>query len=452
MISMSLTETATVLNANYDGADDYFYGCSTDTRTLQKGQLFIAIRGERFDGHDYLANAKQQGAVAALVEKTVNQPLAQIRVNDSRRAMGELAGHWRARFRIPLVAVTGSNGKTTVKEMLGSILAQKAPVLTTRGNLNNDIGVPLTLFGLGDEHRYAVIEMGANHPGEISWLSRLARPSVAVITQCAPAHLEGFGSIEGVAKGKAEIYEGLLDDGVAIINADDDYAGLWHEKIGDSKTISFGLGSDADITATEINYLTADGKQSFSLVTPVGKTRIQLALPGRHNIMNALAAAACASALNIDIDTIKTGLEQLQPGMGRLQIKPGIKGLTILDDTYNANPVSLQAAIDVMSLYQGEHWVVLGDMGELGVEARALHADAGELAKQKGVKRLFGLGPLSEAAVGAFADGAEHFEDMDLLIEHLKSLAGENIIMLVKGSRAMQMERIVNALQESRTC
>jgi UDP-N-acetylmuramoyl-tripeptide--D-alanyl-D-alanine ligase len=264
MISMLLSAAATAIEARLHGSDVVFSGCSTDSRSLAPGALFIALRGERYDGHDFVAAARERGASAALVEEeTDTGPLPLLIAPDTRAAMGRLAGHWRSGFDLPLIALTGSNGKTTVKEMISAILSQQAPVLATRGNLNNDIGVPLTLFGLGAEHRYAVMEMGANHPGEIDYLSRLARPTVALITQCAPAHLEGFGSIDGVARAKAEIFNGLLKNGTAVINADDDYAGFWSDTASAYRRISFGLGGDADISATNLRFDADSGRQSF---------------------------------------------------------------------------------------------------------------------------------------------------------------------------------------------
>ncbi len=452
MISMSLNETANVLGTSYDGPTLQFEGCSTDSRTLKEGQLFIAISGERFDGHDFMDVARQRGAVAAIVEREADQGLAQIKVENTRKAMGELARYWRSKFTIPLVAITGSNGKTTVKEMLSSILGLDAPVLATQGNLNNDIGVPLTLFGLDRQYRYAVIEMGANHPGEISWLSHIARPSVAVITQCAPAHLEGFGSVAGVARAKAEIYEGLEPEGIAVINNDDEFAPFWYERTENFQSLGFGIKTPADISADDISYIKGGIRQEFKLLTPAGKVRIELALPGRHNIMNALAAAACAHALNFDLAQIKRGLEKVMPVKGRLQPKPGMNGSTILDDTYNANPASLQAGVEVLQHYSGKHWLILGDMGELGEESGELHSRAGQMAKDNGIERLFALGPLSREAARSFDEGAEHFNSSDALIDRVKSLVTPDVTLLVKGSRAMQMERIVDALQEAVTC
>lgn len=448
MISMKLSSAAKLLNATYFGEDVVFRGCSTDSRHLDSGELFIAIKGERFDGHDFLENARQRGAVAAMVTKTNQQDLPTLVVDDTRKAMGKLAATWRSGFDVPLIAVTGSNGKTTVKEMLVSILGLKAPVLATRGNLNNDIGVPLTLFGLGEEHRYAVVEMGANHPGEISWLSHIARPTVAIITQCAPAHLEGFGSVEGVARAKAEIFDGLEPEGIAIINADDDFAELWRNKVIGLRQISFGLKNQSDITARSISPSIDTGMNNFRLCTPSGNIDISLPLLGQHNIMNAMAAAACALALEIELTLVKQGLERMKPVKGRLEMKKGLRGSRIIDDTYNANPVSLTAAIKTAASFSGKHWLALGDMGELGTQSESLHEGAGCIARENGIEKVFAVGPLSENAVRSFGQGAEHFSSVEKMIEAIEKEITADVTLLVKGSRSMQMERVVGALED----
>lgn len=453
MIQMNLSLAAKSLDAGYQGQDVTFTGCSTDTRSLKNGELFIAIKGEHFDGHDFLREAREHGAVAAMIDSDIQQDeLPLLKVANTRQGMGKLAQHWRGQFDIPLVAITGSNGKTTVKEMLVAILGIKANVLSTRGNLNNDIGVPLTLFGLGNEHAYAIIEMGANHPGEIRWLSHIARPTVAVITQCAPAHLEGFGNVEGVARAKSEIYEGLDKQGIAVINADDDYADFWRGKINDLQQLSFGIEHNADVSAKIISGASADDKNRFLLNTPDGSVEILLPLLGQHNIMNALAAATCAIGLGISLTTIKQGLEKMKPVKGRLEIKTGINNSRIIDDTYNANPASLAAAINVLNRFNGKHWLVLGDMGELGPESETIHAMAGEDAKGRGVDRLFATGKLSQLAVKSFGKNAIHFETKEDLSARLKSEITSDVTLLVKGSRAMQMEKVVNSLEIQNQC
>ncbi|MBI2993992.1 MAG: UDP-N-acetylmuramoyl-tripeptide--D-alanyl-D-alanine ligase [Gammaproteobacteria bacterium] len=444
---MRLAEAAQPLNARLVGQDREFRGCSTDSRRLNPGEMFIALRGERFNGHDFVLQAERNGAGAALVEfapPSVTLPLLQ--VADTRKAIGMLAAHWRARFDIPVVAITGSNGKTTVKELVSSILSRHAPVCSTQGNLNNDIGVPITLFALGEEHRFGIVEMGANHKGEIAYLTRLSRPTIAVITQCAPAHLEGFGSIEGVARAKAEIYEGLPPGGAAVINADDRYAGLWRELCSGLRQLTFGLKHTADVTARDLRPGAGPEQGRFTLITPRGAIDVGLSLQGRHNIMNALAASACAEAIGIPLGQICSGLEAVRPVKGRLQLKPGLNRSRILDDTYNANPASLLAALDVLRVYPGRRWLVLGDMGELGEAAAGMHRDAGEAARERDVEQLFAFGDLSRITAEGFGSGARHFESIQELVRAVQAELAPDVTVLVKGSRAMAMERVVDAL------
>ncbi|MFT5395489.1 MAG: UDP-N-acetylmuramoyl-tripeptide--D-alanyl-D-alanine ligase [Gammaproteobacteria bacterium] len=449
MISMSLSKAATAIKSNYNGEDIIFSGCSIDSRTIEKGNLFIAINGENFDGHDYVSMAEEKGAAALLLEREVSHDKPFLKVKDTRMAMGLLARSWREEMTIPVVAITGSNGKTTVKEMVSSILSEISDVHATSGNLNNDIGVPLTLFGLDKKHQYAVIEMGANHPGEIEWLSAIARPNVAVITQCAPAHLEGFGDIDGVAKAKAEIYSGLQPSGTAIINADDAYAEFWCKQCKLLNQLRFGIEStNADIRAKNIQIVKQSTATEFELICSAGAITISLPLSGTHNVMNALAAAACCLGLDVSLQSIKAGLEKMSPVKGRLQTKQGKQGARVIDDTYNANPTSLEAALEVLSSYEGMRYLVLADMGELGDTAIALHRDAGIAAKQAGIDGLFTIGNLSINAMQTYGDGALHFESYDALNKVLVELLTKDTTILVKGSRAMQMERIVNTLTE----
>jgi UDP-N-acetylmuramoyl-tripeptide--D-alanyl-D-alanine ligase len=443
---MRLSEAARVLATSVHGTDAEFLGCSTDSRTLPDGALFFALRGARFDGHRFLAEAGRRGARGAVVERLdagANLPL--LPVPDTRVALGRLARDWRERHPIPFVAVTGSNGKTTVKEMLAAILAPLAPTLVTSGNLNNDIGVPLTLFGLDAGHRYGVVELGANHPGEIAALAALVRPAVAVITQCAPAHLEGFGSVEGVARAKAEIYAGLDPGGTAVINADDAYAAFWRAQCAGRRIVTFGLGSGADVTAEDIRD--EDGVQRFELVAGRARAGVRLRLFGRHNVMNALAAAACGLALEVPLARIGAGLEAVRAVKGRLQLKTARNAARMIDDTYNANPGSLDAALAVLRRFPGRRWLVLGDMGELGADGAALHACAGRAARAAGVERLFALGALSRLAGREFGAGASHFERCEDLVAELAPALAPDVTVLVKGSRAMAMERVVHALE-----
>lgn len=446
MISMRLSDACTAVQGQLNGADRRFTGCSYDSRTLQPGELFIALRGPQRDGHDFIPDALARGAGAALVDREAGYPLPVIKVDDARKRAGLLAAQWRAGFDLPVIAVTGSNGKTTVKEMIRAILSVNAEVLSTRGNLNNDIGVPLTLFRLAPGYSYAVVEMGANHPGEISWLSRITRPDVALITQCAPAHLEGFGSVAGVAEAKAEIYDGLAPGGAAIVNIDDEYAGLWLERTRGNRQISFGTGAHADVRADNIDLAPGAARIRFDLVYNGAGTAVELNLAGRHNVMNALAAAACCLAVDILPAQVSAGLRTVQPVKGRMQLKTGLGGALIFDDTYNANPASLAAALRVANEMPGQAWLVLGDMGELGATAAGLHEQAGAGARELGIERLYGLGELAAHAVTGFGAGAAHFGALDDLVGALRRDLRPGVVLLVKGSRSMGMERVVAAL------
>lgn len=445
---LHLQEIADVLGGRLLGTDGAFDGVGSDTRTLQPGQLFVALQGPSFDGHDYVAAAAARGAVAALVAREVKTELPQVVVADTLAALGELATQWRARFDIPVIEITGSNGKTTVKEMLAAILGQRYEVLATYGNLNNEIGLPRTLLQLDNRHQAAVIEAGASKPGDIAYLTRIAMPVVAVLTNAAGAHLAGFGSLESVARSKGEIFEELGEGGTAIINADDAFAGLWRGQAGIHRVLSFALDAEADVCG---RWRAGDALQ---ITTPQGELSVNLPLPGRHNAMNALAATAAALAVGSSLDDIRTGLESLHPVPGRLCWKAGVNGARILDDTYNANPASLLAALEVLAGTQGERCLVLGDMAELGGEAAALHASAGRHAFDAGVIRLYAVGELSRFAVDAFTEQgsgrAWHFASQRELIEHLQTDLHAGCFLLVKGSRSAHMEHVVDALMEGR--
>ena len=448
---MLMSQAARVLNGELIGGDELFTAVSKDTRDIVTGSLYVAIKGDRFDGHEYVEQANAAGALGALVSEPQSVQLPQIRVNDTRLALGELALYWRQQFTGKLVGITGSNGKTTVKEMTRSILEHAAGadhVLSTVGNLNNDIGMPMTLLSLRQQHRFAVIEMGANHPGEIDYLTHIAKPHVAVITNAGPAHLEGFGSIEKVASSKAEIYPGIVDGGTAVINVDDAYADYWKSvcnKLGDDKhVITFSMQDEsadvyADITQT-------NGKTAIQIKTPRGNGLVELAVPGHHNVMNALAATAVAVALGISLDDVIKGLDAFGGVSGRLATCYTSSGARIINDTYNANPLSLSAAMSVLAAYDGDTWLVFGDMAELGVEKEELHRKVGEQARALGIRHLFATGDLARYAVESFGQDAQFFNDRRQLIKQLEQSITENSVVLVKGSRSMGMEQIVNAL------
>ncbi|NCA68544.1 MAG: UDP-N-acetylmuramoyl-tripeptide--D-alanyl-D-alanine ligase [Sphingobacteriia bacterium] len=430
------------------GQDCRFIAVGTDSRGDCTGQLFVALRGERFDGHDYVGTALASGAVAAMVDHPLPLDIPQWVVEDTTQGLGELAGAWRARFAGHVIAITGSNGKTTVKEMLAAILNQVGSVRATRGNLNNLIGMPLTLLSARDE-TFLVLEMGANHPGEIAAMTRLARPHVALITNAGRAHLEGFGSVDGVARAKGEIASGLPADGVFVFGADSPYATLWRELAQDRAVLTFALDGSADLRAERADIRvewTADGFRT-RLVARHGEHLLPLTLrlAGEHNARNALAAAAVALALGIEPGAIQAGLAELMPVAGRLC--PRRCGeIGVIDDSYNANPDSLAAAIDVMAGLAGRRWLVLGDLGELGPHSLGLHREVGEIARAAGLDRLFSVGTLSAAASAAFGDGARHFPDQESLIQALRDELAPADRVLVKGSRAARMERIVDAL------
>lgn len=440
--SMSLDEIASILSAKREGKNIHVNGLSTDTRTIVGGEIFVALKGPNFDGHEFILQALEKGAVACLVEHPVDADACVI-TEDTHQALGLLAKAWRQRFTKTVFAVTGSNGKTTVKEMIASIAGQHNTVLATQGNLNNDIGVPLTLFRLNQQQEAAVIEMGANHIGEIRYLVNLAQPDIAVLTNAGSAHLEGFGSIEGIAKAKGEIFAGLADKGVAIINADDQFADYWKNIAGEHRIITFGIDKNADVMADISGEWTG---QKIHITTPEGNFDVKLQLLGRHNVMNALAATAASIAAGYSIKQITTGLEQLKPVKGRLQLKKGINNSQVIDDTYNANPSSLKAAINVLHDFSGKRFLALGDMAELGTNASELHKEAGMYAKEKGVDSLYSFGKLAAKAAQEFGGKGFCYDRHEDMIDALKNELSQEVTLLVKGSRSMRMENVVNAL------
>ena len=440
-MNLTLNEIAQITNGQLIGDDRVVIDLSTDTRSLQAGSLFVALIGENFNAHDFIEAGHANHAGAVVVEREINTKCAQIVVPDSYIALRALAAAWRNKFNTPVIGITGSNGKTSVKELIKQILSTQGDVLATVGNLNNHIGVPLSLLGLNENHRHAVIEMGANHPGEIANLTQLANPDVGVITNIGAAHLEGFGSIAGVARAKVELYEYLNPQAIAIVNADEPYRQFWQEAIGQHRQISFGIEQQADVAGEIIDLNTVN------IATPAGVARVVLQTSGRHAAYNALAATATCLGLGVGLDDIKTGLESTQPVAGRLVRLQGLGGACILDDTYNANPASLFAALDVQVQEPGEHWLVLGDMGELGGESIALHKKAGQMAKELGISRLFGIGDLTKNTVAVFGAGAAHFSSHAAVIEQLQNELHKEICVLVKGSRAMHLEMIVADIQ-----
>jgi UDP-N-acetylmuramoyl-tripeptide--D-alanyl-D-alanine ligase len=457
---MLLSEAARAVGGELRGADREFDAVSSDTRGLPRRALFVALKGERFDGHDFLAQAAAEGAAGALVQESgfsnqhsgIGLPLLVVR--DTRLALGDLAAHWRNKFDIPLVAVTGSNGKTTVKEMLAAIMREamdaesripdpESRVLATRGNLNNDIGVPLTLLELRSGHRCAVIEMGMNHSGEIRYLGGLARPDVALVTNAGTAHREFFDSEDGIARAKGEIFEALPARGAAVINADDRHAPLWRHLAAGRRIVEFGLEHEAAVTARyRLRFLESE----IVVKTPLGEAPALLKAPGVHNVRNALAASAAAFALAVPAPQIATGLSRFAGVKGRLQARPAAKGATLIDDTYNANPDSMRAAAAVLGRAPGTKVLVLGDMGELGHGAAQMHADIGAAARASGIDRLHAFGDLSANAARTFGSDARHYARIEDLIAGVKGELAPRVTVLVKGSRFMKMERVVNAL------
>jgi UDP-N-acetylmuramoyl-tripeptide--D-alanyl-D-alanine ligase len=444
----SLRPAAERVGGRLLGADAPFSAVVTDSRADCTGALFVALRGERFDGHDYVAGARAKGAAAALVDHALPLDLPQWVVADTRLALGSLAAAWRARFPGRVAAVTGSNGKTTVKELLAAILSQVGPTRATQGNLNNDIGMPLTLLRAREE-AFLVLEMGANHPGEIAYMTAIGQPEVALITNAGRAHLEGFGSLEGVARAKGEIAQGLPPDGVFVVPGDSPYTPLWQGLAAGRAVLTFALDTPADLWAASGSIASrwdADGFRT-AFVANRGSTLLplELRLAGVHNVRNALAAAAAALALGVGVDAVRAGLLALAPVPGRLCPRTG-SGRRIIDDTYNANPDSVAAAVAVLTGLPGRPWLVLGDLGELGPRSLDLHREAGSQARAAGIERLFCVGTRSAAAADAFGPGAQHFADQAALIAHLRAAMTPDTLVLIKGSRAARMELVLNAL------
>lgn len=443
MLNLRLSEIALWTRGSLIGADAPVRGVCTDTRKLGGGELFVALQGERQDGHDFVAAAAAHGAAAALVARKVDAPIPQVLVTDTLLALGDLASAVRAQRRARVIGITGSNGKTTVKTLTASILARHGRTHVNAGNFNNEIGLPLTLLEMPEDAEYAVLEMGAGKPGDIAYLAAIARPEIGLVNNIAPAHLERMGSLEGVAGTKGALYQALPGDGIAVINADDAFAGFFAGLAGTRRVLRFGLDHAADIGA-EIRALGA--ASDFVLNTPQGATEVMLPLAGRHNVMNALAAASIACALGVPLATIREGLEQAPTVAGRLLRYVTRAGWTLIDDSYNANPGSTAAAIATLALEAGQPWLVLGDMAELGPDAERLHGEIGTLARRSGIARLYTVGRLSRAASAAFGAGAEHFADQPALVAALRAALKPGVVCLVKGSRSSAMDRVVAAL------
>lgn len=444
---MKLSDAAKILNGELKGEDAIFYGASTDTRSIQAGQLFFAWKGDKHDAHNFLDSIEAQGAIGAIVERyTPSVNISQIIVKDSQKALGILAKEWKKQWKGTAIALTGSNGKTTLKEMIASILREKGQTLATEGNYNNHVGCPLTVLKLTDQHEYAVIEMGANHFEEIRYLTKIVQPNVAIVNNAGPCHLEGFGSIEGVAKAKGEIFEGLAKDGIAIINADDDYAKYWLGINTDHKIMTFGIRNDADVMAKNIQ------KQSFELVIHGESIHVNLPLVGVHNILNACAAAAATYSVGVTLAEIKQGLENLHCVKGRLEKIQLSPNHILINDAYNGNPASLKAGIDALEGIADHTWLVLGDMRELGDLAISMHEDCGRYAKVKGFDQLLALGELSQKSAEAFGEGGRHFTSHDDIIatlqENLKAIQNESVAILVKGSNSMKMFVVAEAMMK----
>jgi len=447
MTVSELARTVAALSVAGDGRIG-FSSVSTDTRTLNPGALFVALRGERFDGHEYVAAARERGAAAALVERHADVEMPQVVVADSKRALGVAAAQWRARFTLPVIAVAGSNGKTTVTQMIASILAAahgEKGRLATRGNLNNDIGVPLMLWQLGKQHRSAVFEVGMNHVGEIAYLAELVRPTVALVNNAQREHQEFMQSVEATALENGEVIAALplSEDGVAVFPADDACTPVWRQIAGTRRVVDFALETEAVVSAT---YTTRADAAQVSMVTPLGLLNVELAVTGVHNVRNALAAVACAIGAGVDATAVVSGLQAFRPVAGRgVRLRTSAGGL-LIDDTYNANPDSVRAAIDLLAGCDGERVLVLGDMGEVGARGPEFHREVGAYARERGIEALYALGPMSREAVKAFGKGAAQFGEIDALLTALRPRLGPSVSVLVKGSRFMRMERVVQAL------
>ncbi len=442
MISLRLTEISAVLSGNISGDDLLISSICTDTRNIQKGDLYVALKGENFDGNKFVATAFENGAAAVICEKRTPGKGPQIVVDNTLTALGKLAAYCRSKSTAKIVAITGSNGKTTVKEMVAAILREKGKTVSTQGNFNNEIGLPLSILQLEGDEQFAVLEMGASKIGDIDYLTTIASPDIAIITNVSAAHIEGFGDITSIAKTKGEIFSGLTKNGIAILNIDDPFYDEWANGLSNKQIITFGMSPNADI------QIIGKDKQLLQIQTPKNSLNINIALPGEHNIKNALAAVAVTFALGISAEEIKNGLEKVHPVNGRLCFRKGINQSTIIDDSYNANPASLAAGLTVLAEQKNEKWLLFGDMGELGTEAEKFHKEVAINAKKAGVCRLLACGKFGEKVANEFGNGGKYFTDRKSLAAHLKSKLNSNISLLIKGSRFMKLNEIADQLVE----
>jgi UDP-N-acetylmuramoyl-tripeptide--D-alanyl-D-alanine ligase len=441
---MLLSEAARALQLAPPVRDAQFLRVNSDSRALAKGDLFVAIAGERFDGHDFAGQALAQGASGVLVHRDLGLD-AQIVASDSKLALGALAKSWRARFSLPLIAVTGSNGKTTVTQMLASILTAHAGenAFYTQGNFNNDIGLPLTLLRLRANHSVGVVELGMNHPGEIAYLADIARPTVALVNNAQREHQEFMKSVADVAAENGSVFKFLADGGTAVINADDAFAGTWRKMVLGREVMDFGLKTSADVTA---KVEAAQFGSHLELMTPAGNCEVVLRIPGTHNVLNACAATACALAAGVPLSAVQSGLNAFVPYKGRLQKKVATSGAIVIDDTYNANPDSVRAAIDVLAACGGDRVLVLGRMGEVGDDGPKYHAEVGAYARERGVQEVLTFGEETAPTVAGFGQGAERYAQIEPLNAAALARSRPGVTFLVKGSRSARMERVVAAL------
>jgi len=450
---MSMSHLAALLDRPFDGADVSFRSVSTDTRTLDVDELFFAISGPNFDANEFVDAAGENGAVGAVIGRSLKTTLPTIVVEDTVDALGRFAKAWRSRFDLPIFGVTGSNGKTSVKEMLGAIVSRwLGDGVVSSGNLNNHIGLPLSILKLREHSKFGVFEMGMNHEGEIRYLTQICKPTIAVINNAAEAHLEGLGSVERVAHAKAEIFSGLAEDGVAVINADDEFASLWRQIARPSRLVSFGLDTPgADYSASYRNISDDHSRRTeINVTTPHGELQTELYVPGRHNVANALAATACAVESGAPTQLVAQALREYRPVDGRLREHADLGNTTVIDDSYNANPASMRAAIDVLAQRAGTRILVLGQMAELGVNETSLHHEVGEYARSAGIDALYAVGPLSKSTIKGFGSNGRFIEStdglVDSLLERVNTESDRTLTLLVKGSRSMQMEKVVEQL------